>query len=153
MRKLNLALLAFLALSVAGCGTNFLTSTTLSKNLYYTDTGVNEPDEFPILRASGYAVVSRQKGPSETEKQIQAMRASKIEAYRELAEQLYGLRIKGSTVLIDTKERSDSVTTKIDAIVQGARVIRQYPLADAYVTELELDTQVVFNLYDMRGAF
>lgn len=137
----------------AGCGTNFLTSTTISKNLYYTDTGVNEPEDFPVLRATGYAVISRQKGPSETEKEIQALRASKIEAYRELAEQLYGLRIKGSTVLVDTRETRDGVTTEIDAIVQGARVIRQYPLKDTYVTELELDSQIVYNLYQMRGAF
>ncbi len=138
---------------LAGCGTNFLTSTTISKNLYYTDTGVNEPEDFPVLRATGYAVISRQKGPSETEKEIQALRASKIEAYRELAEQLYGLRIKGSTVLVDTRETRDGVTTEIDAIVQGARVIRQYPLKDTYVTELELDSQIVYNLYQMRGAF
>ncbi|HIV15466.1 MAG TPA: LPP20 family lipoprotein [Candidatus Avisuccinivibrio pullicola] len=138
---------------IAGCGTNFLTSTTISKNLYYTDTGVNEPEDFPVLRATGYAVISRQKGPSETEKEIQALRASKIEAYRELAEQLYGLRIKGSTVLVDTRETRDGVTTEIDAIVQGARVIRQYPLKDTYVTELELDSQIVYNLYQMRGAF
>ena len=138
---------------LAGCGTNFLTSTTISKNLYYTDTGVNEPEDFPVLRATGYAVISRQKGPSETEKEIQALRASKIEAYRELAEQLYGLRIKGSTVLVDTRETRDGVTTEIDAIVQGARVFRQYPLKDTYVTELELDSQIVYNLYQMRGAF
>ena len=138
---------------LAGCGTNFLTSTTISKNLYYTDTGVNEPEDFPVLRATGYAVISRQKGPSETEKEIQALRTSKIEAYRELAEQLYGLRIKGSTVLVDTRETRDGVTTEIDAIVQGARVIRQYPLKDTYVTELELDSQIVYNLYQMRGAF
>ena len=138
---------------LAGCGTNFLTSTTISKNLYYTDTGVNEPEDFPVLRATGYAVISRQKGPSETAKEIQALRASKIEAYRELAEQLYGLRIKGSTVLVDTRETRDGVTTEIDAIVQGARVIRQYPLKDTYVTELELDSQIVYNLYQMRGAF
>ena len=144
---------ALLLTALTGCGTNFLTSTTISKNLYYTDTGVNEPEDFPVLRATGYAVISRQKGPSETEKEIQALRASKIEAYRELAEQLYGLRIKGSTVLVDTRETRDGVTTEIDAIVQGARVIRQYPLKDTYVTELELDSQIVYNLYQMRGAF
>ena len=151
MKKIIVA--ALLLALLAGCGTNFLTSTTISKNLYYTDTGVNEPEDFPVLRATGYAVISRQKGPSETEKEIQALRASKIEAYRELAEQLYGLRIKGSTVLVDTRETRDGVTTEIDAIVQGARVIRQYPLKDTYVTELELDSQIVYNLYQMRGAF
>ncbi len=140
------------AVLLCGCSTNFLAATSLSRELYYTDTGVNEPDKFPVLRASGYAIVSRQKGPTDTEKQIQAMRASKIEAYRELAEQLYGLRIKGATEIADTRERSDSVSTKIDAMVHGARVIRQYPLADTYVTELELDTKMVYDVYQMRGA-
>ena len=45
---------------------------------------VEEPERFPILRAIGYAVVDVQPGPSQGEKMLQAIRASKLDAYREL---------------------------------------------------------------------
>ena len=36
--------------------------------------------------------------------------------------------------------------------MHGARVIRQYPVGDVYTTELELDTKIIYDLYDIRGA-
>ena len=135
----------------AGCS-NFLSSSTVSRSLLYVDDGVEEPEDFPILHATGYAQISRQRGPTATDRTLQAMRASKVEAYRELAEQVYGVYIKASSRQRSGKESSDQVTAQVDGVLQGARVIRQYPLADAYVTEVELDTQVLYDLYLMRGA-
>ena len=82
------------------------------------------------------------------------MRASKVEAYRELSEQLNGLYIKAnSRVSPYTIENSNATVSEVEGYVKGARVIRQYPIGDTYATELELDTKVVFDLYKMRGAF
>ena len=47
------------------------------------------PDDW--LTAVGYANISEQKGRTDEERQVRAMRASKIDAYRELAEQVYGM--------------------------------------------------------------
>ncbi len=152
--KMTGAALGVCLASLALCScSNLLSSTEVTRNIFYTDTGVNAPDEFPVLRAQGYASISSQRGPSESQKQIQAMKASKIEAYRELAEQLYGMRIRSTTSIRDSAQGSDRVSASVDALVQGARVIRQYPLHDSYVTELELDSRAVYDLYQMRGAF
>ncbi len=129
-------------------------TTTLFRNFVYTDTGVNRPTEFPVLRATGYAVIRRQPGPTADDRIYQAMRASKIEAYRELAEQVEGAYVKTENKLADARENSDQVSFEVEAYVKGARVIRQYPVGDtAYATELELDTRVLYDMYDIRGAF
>lgn len=146
-------LLSIMLLSITGCS-NFLSSTTMSVNrfLNYTDTGVNKPDDFPILRATGYAVISSQTGKNISQKSIHAMRASKLEAYKELTEQVYGLYIKSNSAVNDTKETYSKVSSEVSGVIHGARVIRQYPIGDTYVTELELDTKLIYDLYQMRGA-
>lgn len=48
------------------------------------------PDTFPVLNAVGYAPIEKQSGDSAQVKDLNAMRASKLAAYRELAEQVYG---------------------------------------------------------------
>ena len=59
------------------------------------------PDDF--LVAVGYASISEQKGRNDEERRIRAMRASKIDAYRELAEQVYGMRVSGRAELEDQR--------------------------------------------------
>ena len=56
-----------------------------------------KPDDFPVLKAVGYAVIDIQPGPSQSEKMLQAIRASKMDAYRELAEQLNGQQVRGQS--------------------------------------------------------
>ncbi|MBO5566539.1 MAG: LPP20 family lipoprotein [Succinivibrio sp.] len=147
MKKLAVIISAcLLSLALQGC------SSTVLRNFTYTDTGVNKPGDFPVLRATGYAILSRQPGPTTTDREIQAMRASKLEAYRELSEQLNGVYVKTHTGLSNTRERNDSIYTEVEGFVHGARVIRQYPLGNTYVTELELDTRAVYDMYDMRGV-
>lgn len=137
--------------AINGCS-GMLSSTSFTRDLAYTDTGVHRPDEFPVLHATGYASISRQSG-TQAEREIKAMRASKLDAYRELTEQLNGIYVKSrSQVAQSTKEISDSIKTEVDGYVHGARVIRQYPVGDVYATELELDTKIIYDLYDIRGA-
>ena len=123
-----------------------------SMAVHYTDTGVHELDNFPVLRASGYAVLSKQKGGTQAERQINAMRASKMEAYRELTEQVAGVYVKARNKNVNNIEHSDNLSTEVEGLVHGARVVRQYPIGDTYVTELELDTKRIYDLYQIRGA-
>ena len=150
IKYLGVALLSgVLALSVTGCSSMIRNA---SMAVHYTDTGVNELDDYPILRATGYAVLSRQKGSTQAEKQINAMRASKMEAYRELTEQLVGVYVKAKNRNSNNIERSDTLTTEVEGLVHGARVVRQYPVGDTYCTELELDTKRIYDLYQIRGT-
>ncbi len=151
--KLSAASAAALAMALSLGGCQMLSSTSFTRDIAYTDTGVHRPDEFPVLHATGYAVISRQPGRTEDEREIMAMRASKVEAYRELTEQVNGLYLKASTTLAgNTRQARDSVRSEVEGYVHGARVIRQYPVGDTYATELELDTKIIYDLYDIRGA-
>ncbi|WED21099.1 flagellar assembly lipoprotein FlgP [Vibrio sp. JC009] len=96
-------------------------------------------EEDTVLRAVGYASISEQKGSNDEEKRVRAMRASKIDAYRELAEQIYGMRVSGRADLQDQRLGLESTTGAVDGVIRGAEVVRSYPVGDSYVTELELD--------------
>ncbi len=151
--KLRLICTALVAMTMLGACSGMLSSTSFTRDLAYTDTGVHRPDEFPILHATGYASISRQPGRTQAEKEITAMRASKIEAYRELTEQVNGIYVKAdSAVDGNTRQLRDGIKTQVEGYVHGARVIRQYPVGDSYATELELDTKIIYDLYDLRGA-
>lgn len=106
-----------------------------------------EPESFPVISATGIAPLSLQQGATEQEKMRRAMRAAKLDAYRELAEQVYGQRIQGSSEVNDLVLGNDSFKVQVDGVIRGARVVRSYPVDDSYVTELELDYKRVWDLY------
>lgn len=151
MKSLNLIIISVMAICLTSCSsTSFLGNYS---NILINNDGVSRPSEFPVLRATGYASISRQSGATKELKQIKAMRASKLEAYRELAEQVNGIYLQSnSSVNSNTVEQNSSLKATIDGYVHGARVLRQYPIGDTYATELELDTKIIYDLYDIRGA-
>ncbi|MEF1283106.1 flagellar assembly lipoprotein FlgP [Vibrio sp. M250220] len=100
------------------------------------------------LTAVGYASISEQKGRNEKEKQVRAMRASKIDAYRELAEQVYGMRVSGRADLQDQRLGTELTSGAVDGVIRGAEVVRSYKVGDSYVTELRLDIQKMNKLRD-----
>ncbi|AYV20645.1 MULTISPECIES: LPP20 family lipoprotein [Vibrio] len=100
------------------------------------------------LTAVGYASISEQTGRNEEEKQVRAMRASKIDAYRELAEQVYGLRVSARADLQDQRLGVESTTGAVDGVIRGAEVVRSYKVGDSYVTELLLDIDKMNRLRD-----
>ena len=149
MKKSFLLILPLAAMiAVTGCN-----STSVFRNFTFGDNGVSRPNEFPVLRATGYASISRQPGATAELKQVKAMRASKMEAYRELSEQVNGIYIEANSNLnANNVEVGSSVKSEVEGYVHGARVIRQYAMGDIYATELELDTRLIYDLYDIRGA-
>jgi hypothetical protein len=102
------------------------------------------PHDF--LVAVGYSSVSEQKGRNDEEKRIRAMRASKIDAYRELAEQVYGMRVSGRAELEDQRLGTERTSGAVDGVIRGAEVVRSYPVGDSYVTELRLDIRKMEQL-------
>ncbi|KAA8668226.1 flagellar assembly lipoprotein FlgP [Vibrio gigantis] len=103
-------------------------------------------DDF--LVAVGYASISEQKGRNDEERRIRAMRASKIDAYRELAEQVYGMRVSGRAELEDQRLGTERTSGAVDGVIRGAEVVRSYPVGDSYVTELQLDIRKMEKLRD-----
>jgi hypothetical protein len=107
-----------------------------------------EPDSYPVLKAVGYAPIASQRGESESTKLIMAMKASKLDAYRELAEQVYGQRIEGNQALSSLVVESEMLKASVEGVIRGAEVVKAYPVGDdTYVTELSLDMKQVYALY------
>ncbi len=112
-----------------------------------------KPDDFPVLHAVGYGIIDVQPGPTRSEKVLQAIRASRLDAYRELTEQVYGNAIQADTTYSDNRQTANRMHANVDGLVRGARVVKSYPVDNMYATELELDTRVLYNLYQMDNAY
>lgn len=130
------------ALIVSGC------SSVLDKHVVWE---YEEPESFPVLRAVGYAPIKSQPGESDEIKNIMAMKASKLEAYRELAEQVYGRQVRGSSTLNNMIATDDKLRAKVQGVIRGAKIVKSYPVGNTYATELELDMRVVHDLYKINN--
>lgn len=105
------------------------------------------PQSFPVLNAIGYAPISLQKSEHETQRMLMAMRASKLAAYAELAEQVYGQQISGSTTMGDLLVDDHKLNASVNGVIRGAKVIKTYPVGDTYATELSVNFKDVYDIY------
>lgn len=106
-----------------------------------------EPDSYPVLKAIGYAPISAQPGDNDSQRALMALKASKLEAYRELAEQVYGQKITAGTTVKGSVAQSDQLRSQVQGVIKGAQVVKSYPVGDSYATELRLDMKRVHDLY------
>jgi hypothetical protein len=92
-----------------------------------------------ILTAMGHGTSDMFRDYSPAQRRLMSMRASKMDAYRNLAEQIYGVRINGHTTVSAMVVKNDSYSTYIDAFLKGARVISITAIdADTYETVVEI---------------
>ncbi|XQF92284.1 LPP20 family lipoprotein [Pseudoalteromonas espejiana] len=131
-------LLTLASLGLGGC------SSVFDKHVEYTYV---EPNNYPTLKAVGYAPISLQQGANKSQKQLMAIKASKLEAYRELTEQVYGQKITAGTSVAGAVAQDDYMESKVQGIIKGAQIIKTYSVDDVYVTELELNMKRVHDLY------
>jgi len=105
-----------------------------------------------VITATGYAPISAQPGATQGQRVLNAMRASKLRAYQELAAMVHGQYLFGTTQVRDMVLASDQFDSAVGGIVRGARVVKSYPLQDdIYATILELDLRDVQRAYiDMQ---
>lgn len=97
------------------------------------------------VSAVGYGTASAQEGYSDSQRRLLAMRASKLDAYRNLAEQVYGLRINGHTAVSAMVVENDRYRGYVEATVRGGRVVSVTPLEEAtYETLVELELGPTF---------
>ena len=87
----------------------------------------------------GYAVINAQPGNSPEEKRLMAIKASKLEAYKSLAEQIYGQYLESRGTLSNLKLSDEEITSRVEGLVVGARVVSIKPIStDSYETVLEV---------------
>ncbi len=105
------------------------------------------PASFPLLKAVGYAPLAEQKADTAEQRLLMAMKASKLEAYRELAEQVYGQKVEARVTMQQALLGNDKLKASVQGIIKGARVVKTYPVGDFYATEMELDFKQVYDIY------
>ena len=105
------------------------------------------PEPFPVIKAVGYAPLTGQMGDTPEQRMLMAMRASKIDAYRQLLEQVYGQEIENETTVRSWIGHSDEIRTRVSGIIRGAKVVKSYQVNDHYVVEMEIDFKQVWQLY------
>ena len=99
------------------------------------------------LMATGYAVVSVQNHKLAAQQRLMAIRASKLDAYRALTEQVYGQHLDASTTVADMVVMNDTFRTRVEGVVYGAVLVSITPVGDdTYETTMSLDRQVVNDL-------
>lgn len=93
-----------------------------------------------VLRVSGFGAINETAtGMTPVQKRLMAMRASKLDAYRTLAERVYGTAISGNTTVENLVVQNDRFRTYVDTYIFGARVVSQDVLPDgSYETVLEM---------------
>lgn len=98
------------------------------------------------LNATGYAAVNNTVCVGQCERiapaqrKLLAMRASRLDAYRTMAEQVYGLRIEGGSTVASLALKDDGFKVYIDAFIRGARVTNVAQREDGtFETTVEMD--------------
>ena len=123
-KKYSLMICILVLLSNAGC-------------TYQYPAGQTSPNDRIV--GTGYAVIDAQPGNSPGEKRLMAIKASKLEAYKSLAEQLYGQYIESRGTLSNAKMGQEDLVSRVEGLIVGARVISIKPIsADSYETVLEI---------------
>lgn len=133
------AFAAMLSVCLSGCSTLF------NKHVEWETI---TPETYPVISAVGYAPISDQKGASESSKMLMAIKASKLDAYRELTEQVFGQKVDSGQSLASLVILNTRLDSSVQGVIRGAKVVKSYPVGDdTYATELELDFKLVNDLY------
>jgi len=147
-RSLTAALLTTLAL--AGCQSVPLNIMGQDKTVMpTTPSSMISPlvEKRETLVATGYAVISVQNHKNPAQQRLLAIRASKLDAYRSLTEQVYGQQLDASTTVADMTVMSDTFRAKVEGVIYGATMVSITPVGeDTYETTLSLDQHVVRDL-------
>jgi hypothetical protein len=84
---------------------------------------------------------------------LMAERAAKVDAYRNLAEIIKGLRITSNTYVRDFVAESDQISTRLDAFIKGARQIGPYRYTPEGICEVDVEItvqEVIKKLKEIR---
>lgn len=114
----------------------------------YAEAIINEVvDRNESIVATGYAVISIQKSSNPAQQRILSIRASKLDAYRTLLEQVYGQYLDANTTIAELIVKNDTFKARVQGVIYDARLVSISPVGnDTYETTLSLDKSVVDDL-------
>lgn len=151
---LRATLLISSALVLAGCQVMPLAShapeaSELTRTNAAAQAGLLTPmvERRETLTGTGYAVISVQNHRTAAQQRLMAIRASRLDAYRSLAEQVYGQYLDANTTVADMIVMSDTFRSRVEGVIYGAVLVSITPVGDdTYETTLSLDRGVVEDL-------
>lgn len=92
-----------------------------------------------VITGVGYAPISTQPARTDEERRLLAIRASQLAAMRNLAEQIYGLKVQGTSATAGSTVSTDLIRASVTGAVAGARIVRITPKGDdTYETVVEM---------------
>lgn len=98
-----------------------------------------------VIRAEG-AGVAPATAYNSVQARLMARRAAIVDAYRQLAEQIKGVNVDATTTVQNMMMTNDAVTTKVSALVQGARIVDEKVLPEGgYSVTLQVPVFGVSN--------
>ena len=145
MKSTAASILVLSMVALTGCKSISLTMPTPSRDATSMVPPVVEKRE--TITATGYAVVTIQNHKNPAQQRLMAIRASKLDAYRNLTEQVFGQQLDASSTVADMVVTNDTFRTKVEGVIYGARLVSITPVGeDTYETTLSLDRDVVQDL-------
>ncbi len=100
------------------------------------------------VKAKGYGVEPNDPSMTYVEKTLMTKRAAKLDALRNLAEQVKGVRITSDTYVRDFITQSDEMRARLNTFIQGARVISERQLPDgSFEVEVEVEMEPLRNIF------
>jgi hypothetical protein len=145
MKSTAASILVLSMVALTGCKSISLTMPTPSRDATSMVPPVVEKRE--TITATGYAVVTVQNHKNPAQQRLMAIRASKLDAYRNLTEQVFGQQLDASSTVADMVVTNDTFRTKVEGVIYGARLVSITPVGeDTYETTLSLDRDVVQDL-------
>ena len=118
----------------------------------YTEEALNTPtsDGFvneERIMATGYAVIDTQKGQSHPQRRLMAIRASRLDAYRNMAEKVYGIFVESTSQTSEMALVNENIRGRVQGLIYGSKLESISPIGrDSYETVLSLDLVLVEEL-------
>ncbi len=139
------AFLALAALLLSSCAANM--------EAYNAAVVKSVVDRNQNFMATGYAVISVQKSDSPAHQRLLSIRASKLDAYRSLMEQVYGQYLDANTTVAEMVLQSDTFRARVQGVIYGAKLVSITPVGDdTYETTLSLSNEIVNDLRQLYLA-
>jgi hypothetical protein len=120
--------------------------------LFFASGCISNKDRIVIIRgegivATGYAVIASQNGETSAHRRLMAIKASKLDAYRSLTEQVYGQYIDATGTMNNMSLTNEQLRSRVEGVIYGAKVVSITPIGeDTYETKLSLGQETVNDL-------
>lgn len=106
-----------------------------------------------MLRAKGKGTMPTGEGISKEQQILMAERAAMLDAYRNIIERLKGVEVDGETTVQDFITQDDTIMTRIQDFVRGAKIVSTPKLKDKICeVEIEIDLKELKKIIKKFGG-